>query len=110
MLSQKLVTKYRGHFSGTPFIVFTVSSHEVQYETGGAVTGRSCRYSDTNRVRGNGDKPHWNGTKQTRVSSTVAFAAVRSQISHLGLQENHAITIAVNTVILGVCRDSWQSP
>jgi len=27
-----------------------------------------------------------------------------------GLQENHGIAIAVNTMIAGVCRDSWQSP
>jgi len=25
----------------------------------------------------------------------------------VGLQENHGITITVNTVTLGVCRDSW---
>jgi len=31
-------------------------------------------------------------------------------LQSLGLQENHAVTIAVNTMMVGVCRDFRQSP
>jgi len=31
-------------------------------------------------------------------------------LQSLGLQENHAVTIAVNTMMAGVCRDFRQSP